>query len=80
MMHVVDGELAAFAEQVAERALPFGPFELIGFVDPDPGQLPALLAQRVQLVSHGALLGEQRFAGVEPCVSRNDLVGHHLSP
>ena len=46
---MIDGELAAAAEQVAERAFALGPFEDIGLLDPDPGQLPALGAERVEL-------------------------------
>src|SRR5712671_8013826 len=54
---VIDGELPAAAEQVAERAFALGPCEDIRLLDPDPGQLPALGAQGVQLVRPGALLG-----------------------
>ena len=77
---VVDGELAPVAEQVGERAVALGTLEDIGLVDPDPGQLPALGAQRVELVGHGAFFGEKRLAGVEPFFARNDRVVHGRSP
>ncbi len=77
---VIDGELAAAAEQVAERALALGPFEDIGLLDLDPGQLPALRAQCVERVGDGALLGEKRLAGVKPLVARNDRMVHGQSP
>src|SRR5271166_2513931 len=64
---MIDGELAAAAEQVTERACTLGPFEDVGLVDPDPGQLPALGAERAEFVGHGALLGEKRLAG---CVKK----------
>jgi hypothetical protein len=77
---MIDGELAAAAEQVAERALTLGRFEDIGLFDLDPWQLPALGAERVKLVSHGALLDEQRLAGVKPLFARNDSMVHGQSP
>ncbi len=77
---MIDGELAAAAEQVAERAVTLGPFEDIGLFDPDPGQLPALGAERVQFVGHGALLGEKCLAGVKPLFARNDRMVHGQSP
>jgi hypothetical protein len=33
---MIDGELAAAAEQVAKRAFAFGPFEDIGLLDLNP--------------------------------------------
>src|SRR3712207_2129669 len=77
---VVDGELAAAAEQVTERACALGPFEGLGLLDLDPGQPPALGAERVEFVGHGALLGEKRLAGLKPLLARNDRVVHGRSP
>ena len=77
---IIDGELAATAEQVAERAVTLGPLEDIGLLDLDPRQLPALGAERVEFVGHGALLGEKRLAGVKPLFARNDCMVHGQSP
>src|ERR1700733_11671223 len=77
---VIDSELAAAAEQVAERAFALRSFEDIGLLDLDPGQLPALGAECVKLVRHGALLHEKSLAGVEPLFARNDGMLHGKSP
>src|SRR5579859_2549249 len=77
---IVYCKLAAATEQVAERALALGSFEGIGFVDPDPGQLPALGAETVELVRQGTFLGKQRLAGVKPLYARNNWMVHARSP
>jgi hypothetical protein len=77
---MIDGELTAAAEQVAERALTLGPFEELGLLDPDPRQLPAFGAERVKFACHGAFLGEKRLAGVEPLFARSDRMVHGQSP
>src|SRR5664279_6285673 len=77
---MIDGELAAAAKQVTERAFTLGRFEDIGLLDPDPGQLPALGAERIKFVSDGALFGQKRLAGDKPLFARNDLMVHGQSP
>src|SRR5918993_483768 len=59
---------------------PSGPSKIIGLLDLDPGQLPALGAERVEFVGHGALLSEKRLAGTKPLLARNDRVVHGRSP
>src|SRR4051812_42101753 len=73
---VIDGELGAPAEQIVQRAAALGSFEGIGFVDPDPGELPALGAKLVERMEHGALLGEKRLAGLKPLFARSDGMVH----
>ena len=68
---VVDGELAAAVEQTAERAFALWTFEDIVRLDPDPGQIPPLGAQRVEFVGTGALLDEKRLAGGEPAIPQH---------
>ena len=69
---VIDGELAAAPEQIRERALALRPFEHIGLLDLDPGQLAALGAKGIELMGDGFLLGEQRLAGGKPFLARGD--------
>ncbi len=43
-------------------------------------KLPALGAERVEFMGHGALLGQQRLARGQPLFARNDRVVHGHSP
>ena len=77
---MIDEELAVAAEQISEGHASVRSLERVVVVDPDPGQLPPLVAQGVELVGHGALPGEQGLAGGEPLGARNDGMGHGRSP
>ncbi len=75
---VIDGELAVGTEQVAEAAFALGLLEHVDFFDTDPGQLPPLGTERVDLMGQGALLLEQRFAGAQPFFAGCDLRMIHV--
>jgi hypothetical protein len=63
---VVDRKLTAAAEEIAERHLALRSLEGVGLLDPYPGHLAALGAQRVEPVGHVALAGEKRLPRLEP--------------
>ena len=73
---VVDEELRAPSEEVVERGAPFLGIESIRLVDPDPRQLLAPPRQLVAATGQLLLLFEQREAGAQPLVTRNDLIAH----
>src|SRR6202158_2968701 len=69
---VIDDELAAPAEEIAQGLLAARSIEDVLLVHPHPGQLPPLGAERVPLPGKGLLLGEQLLAGCQPLGLRYD--------
>src|SRR5712664_3441681 len=63
---VIDDELTASVEQVAERHLAVDTFEDVVLLDLDPGQGPPLLRQAVALARPGLLLRQKRAPRFDP--------------
>jgi hypothetical protein len=59
---MLDDELAAPGEEIAQRLFPVGAVEHVLLVDPDPRQRAALGAQLVAPPGPRLLLGQQRLA------------------
>src|SRR6185436_14142038 len=76
---MVDDQLAAAGEQIAQRLLAVGSFEDVGLVDLDPGQLARLLAQLVLGAQQLLFLGQQVAAGGNPFVAGDGFVCLHDS-
>src|SRR5690606_12324954 len=80
---VVDDQLAVAAEQLGERLAAVGAVELIGLVDPDPGQRTALGAELVALAGEGLFPQQVLAARAQPFFPRYhagllqfDVAGH----
>src|ERR1700687_4846954 len=69
---VIDDELAAPAEEIAQGLLAARSIEDVLLVHPHPGQLPPLGAERVPLPGKGLVLGEQLLSGAQPLGLRSD--------
>src|SRR5262245_65005103 len=76
---VVDDELAASLEEVAEGFLAVRSLEQVGLVDPDPGQLAPLGAQAIAQMGQFLLLAQELLAGRKPLVARHDSRLAHLA-
>src|SRR3954463_1455022 len=74
---VVDNELAAADEEVAQRLPAVRPVERVVLGDPLPGQLATRLAQLVAQPRELLLPGEELLARLDPLLVRNDLVVGH---
>src|SRR5262245_10647499 len=78
---MLDDELAAPGEEIAERLLAGRTVEDIGLVDFHPGQAAPAFAELVAQPGELLLFHQKLLARLEPCVLRYDLVlGHRPSP
>jgi hypothetical protein len=71
---VIDDELAAALEQLAQTLAAVGPVEDVLLLDPDPGERAPLLVQLVALSGQLLLLRQESAAGGQPLFLRDDLV------
>src|SRR5262249_60494506 len=69
---MVDDQLRAPGEQVAERDLAVRSAEHVRLVDAPPWQFPPLLAQPGTRLRERLLLGAKRHARPDPLLARND--------
>src|SRR5262249_8336327 len=77
---MVDDQLRALGEQVAERDLSVRSVEHVRLVDPHPWEFAPLRAQTVPRRRDFLLPGETRHARRDPLLARDDPVAFHLSP
>src|SRR5437879_6863327 len=77
---VIDNQLAAALEDVAERLRPVLALEAVLLFDELPGQIAPLAAQLVTHPGELFLLRQVPLPCPEPLVVLHDLVGFHMIP
>src|SRR5215475_1477804 len=76
---VIDEELAPSVEEFGERLAAAGRIEDVAFFDLYPGKSTTLGGESVAFAAEPFLFFQQRLAGREPFLLRNDLMLFHRS-